>query len=171
MKKITTTIGFLLLMLTFVNAQNNQKEDNFDDMSKQMAQMQKLMAEQIKKMFGTEGVSDSTQSFNFSFKSLPFGQLDTSMTQSFGMLFDGKNWQNLSPNGDTSMNQSLQELRDRMPDFGKGMNIDDLFKSFGDMFQNGALMSPNPDDMPRVQPKKRKAEEPKKNSKYKTESL
>jgi hypothetical protein len=178
MKKIATTIVLTLFLFTFSNAQNKQKDDSFDDIGKQMAQMQKQMAEQMKKLFGTdgtsrdnrEGASDSTESFNFSFKNLPLGQLDTAMTQSFGMLFDGKNWQNLS---DTSMNESMKQLRDRMPDFGKGLNMDDILKSFGDIFQNGSPLTPNPDDMPRISPnkKKQKAEEPVKKGKFKTESL
>ena len=170
MKKLVSVFGLILLISVSINAQNSQKDDDFDDFGKQMAQMQKLMSEQFKKMFGNTEGSDSTQTFNFSFKNLPFGQLDTSMTQSFGMLFDGKNWQSL---GDTCMGQSLRDLQERMPDFGKGFNMEDMMKSFGDLFKEGGLMPPSTDDMPRVQPKgkKRKAEEPKTNGKYKTESL
>ncbi len=178
MKRLISIFSLSILVFASANAQNSQKDNDFDDIGKQMQQMQKMMTEQMKKLFGTDGTSrdnreggsDSTQSFNFSFKNLPFGQMDTAMTQSFSMFFDGKNWQNLS---DTSMNESMKGLRDRMPDFGKGMNIDDLFKSFGDLMQNGSPFSPNPDDMPRVSPnkKKQKAEEPKQKGKYKTESL
>ncbi len=182
MKKIVSTISIFLLVLSFATAQNNKKEalpdrigidDKYmDDFGKQMEQMSRMMGEQMKKIFGNDS-GDSTQNFGFSFKNSPFGSLDTTMMQSFGMLFDGKNWQNLSPNGDTSMNESLKQLRDRMPDFGKGLNMDDMFKSLGDMFQGGFPMSPNGDNMPRVQPsdKKRKGEEPKKNGKYETEKL
>ena len=170
MKKPFSILCFLLLGFASLNAQNSQKENDSDDFGKQMAQMQKLMAEQMKKMFGSGEDNDSTQTFNFAFKNLPFSQLDTSMTQSFGMLFDGKNWQTL---GDSSMGQSLRDLQDRMPDFGKGFNMEDIMKSFGDLFKDGSMMSPYSDDMPRVQPntKKRKAEEPKKKGKYQTESL
>ena len=177
MKKIGTTICFVLLILTFATAQTSKKKtpQDSDDLGQQMEQMQRQMAEQMKKLFGgSVDDSDSTQNFNFSFKNLPFGAMDSTMSQSFGMLFDGKNWQNLSPNGDTSMNEQMRELRDRMPDFGKGLNIEDMMKNFGQMFQGGGFpMSPNSDSMPRVQPndKKRKGEEPKKNGKYETEKL
>lgn len=174
MKKIASTLGLVLLLFSFATAQNSKKEtpQYADDFSKQMEQMSRQLAEQMKKMFGGEGI-DSTQNFNFSFKNSPFGSMDSTMTQSFGMLFDGKNWQNLSPNGDTSMNESMRELRERMPDFGKGLNIDDMLKNFGNMFQNGFPMSPDGDNMPRVQPfdKKQKGVEPKKKGKYETEKL
>ena len=177
MKKIATTIGFVLLVLTFATAQQRKKEtpQYSDDMGRQLEQMQRQMAEQMKKLFGGSGDDrDSTQNFNFSFKNSPFGAMDSTMSQSFGMLFDGKNWQNLSPNGDTSMNDQMRELRERMPDFGKGLNIEDLMKSFGQTFQGGGFpMSPNNDAMPRIQPndKKRKGEDAKKNGKYETEKL
>ena len=174
MKKIASTLGLVLLIFCFATAQNSKKEtpQYSDDFSKQMEQMSRMMSEQMKKMFGNDD-SDSTQNFSFSFKNSPFGDMDSTMTKSFGMLFDGKNWQSLSPDGDTSMSESMKELRERMPDFGKGLNIDDMLKNFGDMFQNGFPMSPNSDNMPRIQPldKKRKGEEPKKNGKYETEKL
>jgi hypothetical protein len=174
MKKIASTLSLVLLILTFATAQNNKKAppQYSDDFGKQMEQMTQMMSEQMKKMFGNND-GDSTQNFNFSFKNMPFGSMDSSMTKSFGMLFDGKNWQNLSPNGDSSMNESMKELRERMPDFGKGLNLDDMFKSFGDMFQGGFQMSPNNDNMPRVQPydKKQKGDEAKKKGKYETEKL
>ncbi|MBL7816823.1 MAG: hypothetical protein JNL70_17510 [Saprospiraceae bacterium] len=175
MKKWLPILTIFLLTWSASNAQNNQKDEDVDDISQQMAKMQKQMMEQMKKLFGNDEEGDSTQMFNFSFKNMPFGQIDTSFTQSFGMMFDGKNWHSLSPNGDSTTDESFRQLRDRMPDFGKGfdMNMEDMFKSFSQMFQGGFPMSPNADDMPRIQPdnKKRKGEESKKNGKYKTESL
>ena len=174
MKKIFSALCILMMTLTVTFSQNNQSEPkDSDDIGKQMAQMQKQLAEQLKKLFGNGDDSDSTQNLGFSFKNMPFGQMDTSMMPSFGMLFDGNNWHNLSPNGDTSMNESLCGFQGQMPDFGKGMNLEDMFKGFGSMFNNGFPMSPNSDGMPRIQPydKQRKGDEPKKKGKYKTESL
>ena len=174
MKKTASIIGLIFLVLTFATAQNREKEtpQYSDDLSKQMEQMQRQMAEQMKRMFGVQG-NDSTQNFSFSFKDLPFGSMDSSMTQSFGMLFDGKNWQKFSPDSDTSTNESLGKLRDQMPDFGKGFNFEDLFKGFETMLKDGSPMMPNNDNMPRIQPydKKRKGDEPKQKRKYQTESL
>ncbi len=174
MKKIFSALCIVMMTFTVTFSQNSQSEPkDFDDIGKQMAQMQKQLTEQMKKMFGNSDDSDSTQNFGFSFKNMPFGQMDTSMMQSFGMLFDGKNWHNLSPKGDTSMNESLRGFQGQMPDFGKGMNLEDMFKGFGSMFNNGLPMSPNTDGMPLIQPfdKQRKDDEPKKKGKYKTESL
>ncbi len=164
MKKLVSVLSLVLIITTFSFSQNNQKEEfNFGEIQKQLA-------EQMKKMFGNS--SDSTGSFGFSFKNMPF-QMDTSMMQSFGMLFDGQNWHNLSPNGDTSLNEQLRGFEGQMSDFGKGFNLDDMLKGFGNMFKDGFPMSPNTDGMPLVQPydKQRKGDEPKKKGKYKTESL
>ncbi len=173
MKKFISVFYIILVTLTVTFSQNSQKESpNSDDIGNQMAQMQKQLAEQMKKMFGNGNDSDSTENFGFSLKNMPF-QMDTSMMQSFGMMFDGKNWHNLSPNGDTTLNESLRGFQGQMPDFGKGFNLDDMLKGFGSMFKDGFPMSPNTDGMPLIQPydKQRKGDEPKKKGKYKTESL
>ena len=173
MKKLFSVFCIVLTTMSVTLSQNSQKNTpDFDDIGKQMAQIQKQMAEQMKKMFGNSNDSDSTENFGFSFKNMPF-QMDTSMMQSFGMMFDGQNWHNLSPNSDTSMNESLRGFQGQMPDFGKGFNLDNMLKGFGSLFKDGFPMSPNTDDMPRVQPydKQRKGDETKKKGKYKTESL
>ena len=174
MKKIISALCILMMTFTVTFSQNSPSEPkDFDDLSKQMAQMQKQLAEQMKKMFGNNDNSDSTQNFGFSFKNMPFGQMDSSIMQSFGMMFDGQNWHSLSPNGDTSMNDSFRGFQGEMPHFGKGMNLEDMLKGFSSMFKDGFPMSPQTDDMPRIQPydKRRKGDETKKKGKYKTESL
>ena len=73
MKKIATTIGFILLILTFATAQQRKKEtpQYSDDLGKQLEQMQRQMAEQMKKLFGGSGDnSDSTQGFFHLFRHL-----------------------------------------------------------------------------------------------------
>ena len=77
MKKILSVVCILMMTFTLTFSQNSPSEPkDFDDMGKQMAQMQKQLAEQMKKMFGNSGDSDSTQNLGFSFKNMPFGQID-----------------------------------------------------------------------------------------------
>lgn len=176
MKKIVLIISTFILINTTSSAQ-----DTTPSPSKEQPNMMdglKEMQERMKHFFG-KGL-DSTESFSFRMDP-DMMQMDTSMSKSFGFMFDGENWKSLTPGSDSLSNgfggdrmgdifkQMQEQMKKLMPDMKEGFDMTEMFKGLGSFFGDGFMNSP----MPRVEPKdkKRLGEEESKDKKYKTEKL
>ncbi len=176
MRKIVLIIATFVLINTLSSAQDTKSSPSKEhpDMMEGLKDMQ----ERMKQFFG-KGL-DSTQDFSFQMDP-NFMKMDTSMSKSFGFLFDGENWKSLTPGSDSLSNgfggdkmgdifkQMQEQMKKLMPDMKEGFDMSDMLKGFGNFFGDDSLNSP----MPRVQPKdkKRLGEEESKDKKYKTEKL
>jgi hypothetical protein len=163
MKKLTLVITVFCLSQLSLLAQNTQSPQNM------MEQMQK----QMQKMMGGLGSMGGDSTMNFDFK------MDTSMNKTFGMLFDGKQWQSLTESGDSTHTDFFQQFLNRFKGMGpEGTNPDDSNQGFNmsDMLKGFEQMMPglqSQDGMPRIAPenKKRKGEADTKEKKYSTEKI
>jgi hypothetical protein len=172
MRKIILIISSIVFLGFNAVAQDSTqpKEREFPSMMESMKEMQK----QMMKLFGGGGTDSLSNGFSFDFggDDSDFMKMDTSMSKSFGFMFDGKNFKSLTPNTDGGnmsdmMKQLEEKMQKMMPDMGKNFDMMDMFKGFGNMFGDDT------DPMPRVQPKdkKRLGEDEPKEKKYKTEKL
>ncbi len=172
MRKIVLIISSIVLLGFNVVAQDSTqpKEKEFPSMMESMKEMQK----QMMKLFGGGGKDSLSKGFSFDFggDGSDFMKMDTSMSKSFGFMFDGKNFKSLTPNTEGgNMNDIMKQLEEKMqkmmPDMGKNFDMMDMLKGFGNMFGDDV------DSMPKVVPKdkKRLGEDEPKEKKYKTEKL
>ena len=163
MKKLTFVITIFCLSQLNLSAQSTPSPQNM------MEQMQK----QMQKMMGSFGNMGGDSTMNFDFK------MDTSFNKSFGMLFDGKQWQSLTESGDSTHTDFFQQFLNRFKGMSpEGTNPDDTNQgfNFSDMLKNFEQIMPNmptQDGMPRIAPdnKKKKGEGETKEKKYSTEKI
>jgi hypothetical protein len=163
MKKLTLVITVFCFSQMGLMAQQTQSPQNM------MEQMQK----QMQKMMGSFGSFGGDSTMNFDFK------MDTTLNKSFGMLFDGKQWQSLTESGDSTHTDFFQQFLNRFKgmnpegtspdDSNQGFNMFDMLKNFEQIMPN---MAPQ-DGMPRIAPenKKKKGEADTKEKKYSTEKI
>jgi hypothetical protein len=176
MKKIVLIISSFFIINICLSAQDNTPAPSKEhpDMMEGLKDMQ----ERLKQFFGN-GL-DSTEGFSFRMNP-DMIKMDTSMSKSYGFMFDGENWKSLTPGGDSLSNgfggdkmgdifkQMQEQMKKLMPDMKDGFDMSEMFKGFGNFFGDDSMISP----MPRIEPKdkKRLGEEPSKEKKYKTEKL
>jgi hypothetical protein len=153
MKKIVPILFFCLSAMV-VNGQDStpQKDNNIFE---QLQKMQKQMMQQFGNMFDTTNMGEMD---------MPMLRVDSSMTKSFGYLFDGENFKQF---GDSTMMDMFKGLEGNMLNF-KDLNLEDMMKGFGKMFGDDNF------SMPRIEPyDRKKSDEPseKKKKKYDTEKI
>jgi hypothetical protein len=123
--------------------------------------------QQFSKMFGGEGnfeKGDSTQNFGFQQFKLPFGDMDSTMSKSFGFSFDGNGFKSLFPeSGDSTNTNGIQQMQEQFKNMMPNMD-------FSKLFQGQMPFGSDPSVVPPMD-KKRREEELKSKKKYQTEKL
>ena len=174
MKKVILIILSALFINGLAVAQDSSKPESRKDDFMDLNESLKKMQEQMMKFFGNG--QDSMEGFSFKMDTSMM-RMDTSMSKSFGFMFDGNDWKSLTPNtegGDMSgMLKQLQErMQKMMPDMNRNFDMSKMFEGFGNMFGES-----DENSMPLVKPKDKNAEKNEKNAdeyknkKYKTEKL
>jgi hypothetical protein len=167
MKKLLITLICFSMVCSGLFAQQRAPRQAPQSQDNPFEAMQQMM-QQFSKMFGGSSSSeqgDSTQNFGFQQFNLPFGQMDSTLSKSFGFTFDGNNLKNMFPeNGDSTSNQGFQQMQEQLKKMMPGMDFEKLLQ--GQTPFGGS-------DPSVVQPmdKKRREEEGKKKKKYETEKL
>ncbi len=167
MKKLATTCLCFLFILGSLAAQNDAPKKTTPQYDNPFEGMQQMM-QQFSKMFGGSDnmfKGDSTQNFGFQQFKMPFGNMDSTMSKTFGFAFDGEKLRNMFPeNGDSTSTNGMEQMQEHFKKLMPNMDFDRLFQ--GNMpFDNS--------DPSVVPPRERmkQGEAPKTKKKYQTERL